>query len=60
MDDYLGWQEIEERLAESYHYYCVINQLLSTEAPSEEDVHFSSCQQQLFFSLYVFCMCLNT
>nr|XP_038031058.1 ATP-binding cassette sub-family A member 13 [Anas platyrhynchos] len=51
MDDYLGWQEIEERLAESYHYYCVINQLLSTEAPSEEDVHFSSCQQQLFFSL---------
>uniref|UniRef100_A0A8B9CUN1 ATP binding cassette subfamily A member 13 n=1 Tax=Anser brachyrhynchus TaxID=132585 RepID=A0A8B9CUN1_9AVES len=53
-DDYLGWQEIEEQLAESYHYYCVINQLLSTEAPSEEDVHFSSCQEELFFSLYVF------
>nr|XP_047932357.1 ATP-binding cassette sub-family A member 13 [Anser cygnoides] len=50
-DDYLGWQEIEEQLAESYHYYCVINQLLRTEAPSEEDVHFSSCQEELFFSL---------
>ncbi|KAM7122042.1 ATP-binding cassette sub-family A member 13 [Ciconia maguari] len=51
MDDYLGWQEIEEQLTENYAYYCEINQLLSTEAPSEDDVHFSSCQEQLLFSL---------
>ncbi|XP_019327449.1 PREDICTED: ATP-binding cassette sub-family A member 13 [Aptenodytes forsteri] len=51
MDDYLGWQEIEEQLTENYAYYCEMNQLLSTEAPSEEDVHFSSCQEQLLFSL---------
>ncbi|XP_014796249.1 PREDICTED: ATP-binding cassette sub-family A member 13 [Calidris pugnax] len=51
MDDYLGWQEIEEQLTKNYAYYCEINQLLSTEAPSEEDVHFTSCQEQLLFSL---------
>ncbi|KAM6210177.1 ATP-binding cassette sub-family A member 13-like [Sarcoramphus papa] len=51
MDDYLGWQEIEEQLTKNYAYYCEINQLLSTEAPSEEDDHFSSCQKQLLFSL---------
>uniref|UniRef100_A0A8C3J255 ATP binding cassette subfamily A member 13 n=1 Tax=Calidris pygmaea TaxID=425635 RepID=A0A8C3J255_9CHAR len=54
MDDYLGWQEIEEQLTKNYAYYCEINQLLSTEAPSEEDVHFTSCQEQLLFSLYQF------
>ncbi|KAM4685389.1 ATP-binding cassette sub-family A member 13 isoform 4-T7 [Amazona ochrocephala] len=51
MDDYLGWQEIEEQLTKNYAYYCEINQLLSTEASSEEDGHFSSCQDQLLFSL---------
>ncbi|XP_009882105.1 PREDICTED: ATP-binding cassette sub-family A member 13 [Charadrius vociferus] len=51
MDDYLRWQEIEEELTKNYAYYCEINQLLSTEAPSEEDVHFSSCQEQLLVSL---------
>ncbi|XP_064909492.1 ATP-binding cassette sub-family A member 13 [Columba livia] len=51
MEDYLGWQEIEERLTKNYAYYCEINQSLSTEAPSEEDIHFSSCQEQLLFSL---------
>ncbi|XP_030333996.1 ATP-binding cassette sub-family A member 13 isoform X5 [Strigops habroptila] len=51
MDDYLGWQEIKEQLTKNYAHYCEINQLLSTEAPSEEDVHFSSCQEQLLFSL---------
>ncbi|KAM6375906.1 ATP-binding cassette sub-family A member 13 [Alca torda] len=51
MDGYLGWQEIEEQLTKNYAYYCEINQLLSSEAPSEEDVHFSSCQEQLVFSL---------
>uniref|UniRef100_A0A8D0FS86 ATP binding cassette subfamily A member 13 n=1 Tax=Strix occidentalis caurina TaxID=311401 RepID=A0A8D0FS86_STROC len=59
MDDYLGWQEIEEQLTKNYAYYCEINQLLSTEAPSEEDVHFSSCQEQLLFSLYVSCIPFN-
>lgn len=53
MEDYLGWQEIEEQLTKNYAYYCEINQSLSTEAPFEEDVHFSSCQEQLLFSLYV-------
>ncbi|XP_074755573.1 ATP-binding cassette sub-family A member 13 isoform X1 [Athene noctua] len=51
LDDYLGWQEIEEQLTKNYAYYCEINQLLSTEAPSEEDVHIISCQEQLLFSL---------
>ncbi|PKU47979.1 atp-binding cassette sub-family a member 13 [Limosa lapponica baueri] len=51
MDDYLGWQEIEEQLTKNYAYYCEINQLLSTEAPPEEDVHFTSCREQLLFSL---------
>ncbi|XP_057284756.1 ATP-binding cassette sub-family A member 13 [Pezoporus wallicus] len=51
MNDSLGWQEIEEQLTKNYAYYCEISQLLSTEAPSEEDVHFSSCQEQLLFSL---------
>ena len=60
MDDYLGWQEIEEQLTKNYAYYCEINQLLSTEAPSEEDDHFSSCQKQLLFSLYVSCIPFNT
>ncbi|XP_021242061.1 ATP-binding cassette sub-family A member 13 [Numida meleagris] len=46
-DDYLGWQEIEEELAENYAYYCETDQLLSTE----ERVHFSSCEEQLLFSL---------
>uniref|UniRef100_A0A8C2TX46 ATP binding cassette subfamily A member 13 n=1 Tax=Coturnix japonica TaxID=93934 RepID=A0A8C2TX46_COTJA len=48
VDDYLGWQEIEEELAENYAYYCESNPLLSAE-----DVHFSSCEEQLLFSLYV-------
>ncbi|XP_040443957.1 ATP-binding cassette sub-family A member 13 isoform X2 [Falco naumanni] len=51
MDGCLGWQEIEEKLTENYAYYCENNQLLNTEAPSEEGVHFSSCQEQLLFSL---------
>ncbi|XP_032298475.1 ATP-binding cassette sub-family A member 13 [Coturnix japonica] len=46
VDDYLGWQEIEEELAENYAYYCESNPLLSAE-----DVHFSSCEEQLLFSL---------
>ncbi|KAM9024213.1 ATP-binding cassette sub-family A member 13 [Ara ararauna] len=51
MDDYLGWKEIGEQLTKNYAYYCEINQLLNTETPSEEDGHFSSCQDQLLFSL---------
>ncbi|KAM9227951.1 ATP-binding cassette sub-family A member 13 [Leptosomus discolor] len=50
-DDYLGWQEIEEQLTKNYAYYCEINQLVSTETPSEEDVPFGPCQEQLLLSL---------
>ncbi|XP_048796564.1 ATP-binding cassette sub-family A member 13 [Lagopus muta] len=47
VDDFLGWQEIEEELAENHAYYCETDPLLS----AEEDVHFSSCEEQLLFSL---------
>jgi len=60
MDDHFGWQETEEQLTKNYAYYCEIKQLLSTEAPSEEDVRFRSCQEQLLFSLYVCCMPSST
>lgn len=54
VDDFLGWQEIEEELAENHAYYCETDPLLS----AEEDVHFSSCEEQLLFSLYVSLRCI--
>ncbi|XP_019373948.1 PREDICTED: ATP-binding cassette sub-family A member 13 [Gavialis gangeticus] len=53
MEEFLGWQEIEQQLAENSASYCKINQLLSTKAPSGEDVYFSSCQEQLLLSLVI-------
>ncbi|CAM5092065.1 unnamed protein product [Eretmochelys imbricata] len=53
MEEYLGWQEIEQQLTENSAAFCKINQLLSTKTPSGEDVYFSSCQEQLLLSLVI-------
>uniref|UniRef100_A0A674JFQ8 ABC transporter domain-containing protein n=1 Tax=Terrapene triunguis TaxID=2587831 RepID=A0A674JFQ8_9SAUR len=53
MEEYLGWQEIEQQLTENSAAYCKINQLLSTKTLSGEDVYFRSCQEQLLHSLVI-------
>ncbi|TFK08948.1 stanniocalcin-1 [Platysternon megacephalum] len=53
MEEYLGWQEIEQQLTENSADYCKINQLLSTKTLSGEDVYFHSCQEQLLLSLVI-------
>uniref|UniRef100_A0A8C0G716 ATP binding cassette subfamily A member 13 n=1 Tax=Chelonoidis abingdonii TaxID=106734 RepID=A0A8C0G716_CHEAB len=53
MEEYLGWQEIEQQLTENSAAYCTINRLLSTKTLSEEDVYFRSCQKQLLLSLVI-------
>ncbi|KAH1177253.1 hypothetical protein KIL84_010955, partial [Mauremys mutica] len=53
MEEYLGWQEIEQQLTENSAAYCKINRLLSTKTLSEEDVYFRSCQEQLLLSLVI-------
>ncbi|XP_050793593.1 ATP-binding cassette sub-family A member 13 [Gopherus flavomarginatus] len=53
MEEYLGWQEIEQQLTENSAAYSKINQLLSTKTLSEEDVYFRSCQEQLLLSLVI-------
>ncbi|XP_006136436.3 ATP-binding cassette sub-family A member 13 [Pelodiscus sinensis] len=53
MEKYLGWQEIEQQLAENSAAYCIINQLRSTKTPSQEDVYFHSCQEQLLLTLVI-------
>uniref|UniRef100_A0A8C4WKG0 ATP binding cassette subfamily A member 13 n=1 Tax=Gopherus evgoodei TaxID=1825980 RepID=A0A8C4WKG0_9SAUR len=53
MEEYLGWQEIEQQLTENSAAYSKINRLLSTKTLSEEDVYFRSCQEQLLLSLVI-------
>ncbi|KAG6938796.1 ATP binding cassette subfamily A member 13, partial [Chelydra serpentina] len=53
MEEYLGWQEIEQQLTENSAAYCKINQLLSTKTPSGEEVYLRSCQEQLLLSLVI-------